>query len=243
MSIVQDLKVLYHMALSPIHGNSHAERLESFYGGQADAYDDFRKRLLHGREALFEALPLGPGDIWVDLGAGTGINLAFLGDRAKSVEKGYLVDLCPSLLEVARKRISVRGCPAIETVMADATTFRPIVGEADLVTFSYSLTMIPDWFAAIDNALDMLKPGGHIGVVDFYVSRKYAGEGHTQHPWITRALWPLWFANDNVHLSTDHLPYLRQRFETVSCVETRAAIPYLPLVRVPYYRFIGRKPA
>jgi len=30
---------------------------------------------------------------------------------------------------------------------------------------------IPDWFLAIDNALRILKPGGIIAVVDFYVSR------------------------------------------------------------------------
>ena len=43
---------------------------------------------------------------------------------------------------------------------ADATTFQPDAGKADVVTFSYSLTMIPDWFAAIDNALAMLRPAG-----------------------------------------------------------------------------------
>ena len=53
-------------------------------------------------------------------------------------------------------------------MLADATRFRPPEGAADVVTFSYSLTMIPDWFAALENAAAMLKPGGTIGVVDFY---------------------------------------------------------------------------
>ena len=30
------------------------------------------------------------------------------------------------------------------------------LGHVDLVTFSYSLTMIPDWFAAMDNANALL---------------------------------------------------------------------------------------
>jgi S-adenosylmethionine-diacylgycerolhomoserine-N-methlytransferase len=101
--------------------------------------------------------------------------------------------------------------------------------------------MIPDWYLAVDNALRMLKPGGHIGVVDFYVSRKYGDRGAVRHGWATRTFWPAWFANDNVHLSPDHLPYLQSRFDTVCCTETRARVPYLPGVRVPCYRFIGRK--
>jgi S-adenosylmethionine-diacylgycerolhomoserine-N-methlytransferase len=63
-----------------------------------------------------------------------------------------------------------------------------------------------------------------------------------RHPWVTRAFWPWWFAHDNVFPSADHLPYLRRRFETVSLDQRRAKVPYLPWARVPYYRFVGRKP-
>jgi S-adenosylmethionine-diacylgycerolhomoserine-N-methlytransferase len=101
--------------------------------------------------------------------------------------------------------------------------------------------MIPDWFAAIDNALQMLKPGGLIGVVDFYVSRKHPDEGLKRHGWSTRSFWPIWFSNDNVYPSSEHLPYLRHRFESQWLSENRAKVPYLPLVRTPYYQFIGQK--
>ena len=101
--------------------------------------------------------------------------------------------------------------------------------------------MIPDWYAAVANAEAMLKPGGTIGVVDFYVSRKYAADGMTRHRWTTRAFWPLWFGIDNVFLSPDHLPLLQHRFETLSLRESRSKVPYLPFGRVPYYVFLGRK--
>ena len=42
--------------------------------------------------------------------------------------------------------------------------FNFLAGTVDVVTFSYALTMIPDWRAAIRNAFRMLKPGGRIGV-------------------------------------------------------------------------------
>ena len=107
-----------------------------------------------------------------------------------------------------------RGWKNVEAIAADATTFQPAAGPADVVTFSYSLTMIPDWYAAIDNALTMLRPGGTIGVTDFFVARKYPAEGRTRHGWFTRTFWPAWFGSDNVFLSPDHLPYLQRKFST-----------------------------
>jgi len=101
--------------------------------------------------------------------------------------------------------------------------------------------MIPDWFEAIDHAARLLKPGGLIGVVDFYVSRKHKEPGRDHHGWLTRSLLPLWFGADNVFLSGDHLAYLTQRFQPIALAERRTSIPYLPLVRAPYYLFLGRK--
>lgn len=242
MSLLADLKVLYHLTLTPIRGRSHAERLDSFYGKQAAEYDGFRKRLLQGREELIEALPLDEGCTWIDMGGGTGQNLEFVGPRLQGLSKVYIVDLATSLLEVARQRTQARGWTNVEPVAADATTFVPSEGQVDLVTFSYSLTMIPDWFAAVDHAWDLLKPGGHIGVVDFYVSRKHPDEGRRRHGWFTRSFWPVWFANDNVFPCPDHVPYLHRKFEAVHFSEHRARVPYLVGLRVPYYRFIGRKP-
>lgn len=245
MSLAADLKILYHLALRPVHGQSHAERMENFYRGQAEAYDRFRERLLPGRRELWESLPAPAGGVWCDLGGGTGANAVYLGDRLAQLKGFYLVDLSESLLAQARQRAKSLGWTNVVAVQADATQFQP-AEPVDVVTCCYSLTMIPDWFAAIDHAWNLLKPGGYLGVVDFYVSRKYPAPGRARHGSLTRALWPLWFAADNVHLSADHLPYLQRRFAgqaTVSIVEGTSRLPYLPGVRVPYYRFLGRKPA
>ena len=175
MALLADLRVLYHLVLKPVRGDSHAERLESFYGGQAEAYDDFRKRLLRGRQELYDQIEVPDGGVWVEMGGGTGSNLEYLGDRIQKLSKVYVVDLSESLLNVAQKRASERGWSNVETVAADATTWQA-EGGADVVTFSYSLTMIPDWFGAVENAKRMLKPDGKLGVVDFYVSRKFPSD-------------------------------------------------------------------
>ena len=153
MSFLSDLKVLYHLTMKPIRGKDHASRMESFYGGQAEAYDAFRKRLLKGREELWQLLDVPDDGIWVDMGGGTGANLENLGESIRHLKKAYVVDLATSLLKVASERFQARGWTNAEAVEADATTWRPAEGSADVVTFSYSLTMIPDWFAATENAL------------------------------------------------------------------------------------------
>ena len=241
MSFASDLKVIYHLAFKPVGGNSHAQRMESFYSGQAEAYDSFRKRLLQGRESLWQQLGVPDGGVWVDLGGGTGSNLEYFGDQIDRLKKVYVVDLAGSLLKVAGDRAKARGWSNVEAVEADATTFIPAEGAADVVTCSYSLTMIPDWFAAIDQALAMLKPGGRIGVVDFYVSRKHPSSELRKHGWPTRLGWPAWFGMDNVFPSADHIPYLQRRFKTLLLNEDRAKVPYIPLARTPYYQFIGEK--
>ncbi len=241
MGFLQDLKILYHLALRPVRGKDHAARMESFYSGQAEAYDDFRKRLLHGREELFQAIEVPENAVWVDLGGGTGSNLEYIADKVPNLKEAYVVDLASSLLKVASERFEERGWNNAHAVEADATKWSP-PGGADIVTFSYSLTMIPDWFAAIENALRILKPGGQIGVVDFYVSRKHAAEGMKRHGWFTRSFWPVWFAGDNVFPSTDHLPFLQSHFETQWMQESKSKVPYIPFIRTPFYQFIGRKP-
>jgi S-adenosylmethionine-diacylgycerolhomoserine-N-methlytransferase len=101
--------------------------------------------------------------------------------------------------------------------------------------------MIPDWVGAVENAWQMLRTDGQLGTVDFYVSRKYPPEGMKKHRWFTRSFWPVWFTLDNVFPSPDHLPYLQRRFESVHFCEHLGKVPYMPLLRVPYYTFVGRK--
>lgn len=242
MGLCTDIKLLYHMLLRPIRGKDHAARLESFYAGQAEGYDDFRRRLLKGREELHAAIDWPDDGVWVDLGGGTGSNLEFVGDRIGQLQQVYLVDLAPSLLKIAERRIGDRGWSNVETVEADATRYRPPEQLVDVVTCSYSLTMIPDWFAAVQNAFDMLKPGGLMGVVDFYVSRKHPDDDFRRHRFFTRHFWRTWFDGDNVFPSPDHVPFLHRKFEPVQFTENRAKVPYLPFFRVPYYTFVGRKP-
>lgn len=241
MGLSSDLRIILNMVFTRVRGESHGDRLEEFYRAQAGAYDDFRRRLLHGREAMMRSLAVTDGACAIDMGAGTGSNFECFGDQIRRFRQVTLVDLSPSLLRIADERIRARGWTNVRTVVADATKYEPPEGPVDIVTFSYSLTMIPDWFLAIDHALGLLKPGGLIGVADFYVARKWPAPGHRRHLGMRRFFWPAWFSWDNVFLSPDHLPYLQSRFRTVVLHEQLGPVPYMMGLRAPYYIFVGQK--
>lgn len=241
MSLITDVKTIFHLAFTPRDGSSHEERLENFYSEQAEGYDHFRKKLLHGRENTIAALNFPDNAVVVDIGGGTGANLDALSfKQSNAISHWTLVDLCPSLLEIAQTKIAANNLEFATIVKADACHWQP-PEPVDVVLFSYSATMIPDWLGAFENAYRMLKPGGQIAVVDFYVSRKFS-EGPVNHSALTRHFWPFWFAWDNVFISQDHLPWLQRHFAQTYLVESAAALPYLPFTRVPYYAFIGQKP-
>ena len=278
-------KFFYACFLKPHNGDGASTgqqaALESFYKAQADVYDVSRKVLLRGREDMLglAAAQLnykaGKGNfskrkpIWVDIGGGTGYNIeamqAFL-DVPTFFAKVYLVDLSPSLLEVARKRFDRLGWD-VEIVCQDAKAFRlgnyEATGStntassssfgsgtytpnskdtpkgADLVTLSYSLSMIPDYYSVLDSIPSLLSAGGIIGVVDFYVQsivevsgRTYTGGSFNRHvTWLGRVFWRAWFDVDRVGLEGARRDYLEYRFGTLKTVDERN---YL-LGGIPYY--------
>ncbi len=235
----EDVRVLASLVRGQPQTGSHAERLQAFYAPQAAQYDAFREGLLHGRTELIDWMDLAPGARVVELGGGTGRSLDLLGPRLRSLTSFELVDLCPALLTQARDR--ARDLPNVRIIEADALTYRP-AQPADLVFFSYSLTMIPDWRGALDNALSMLRPGGTLGVADFYVSEPDPAPGLARHGALPRWFWPRWFGHDGVHPNPDHLPSLRRLLPSHRLLEGRGRVPYLPGVRVPYYVFVGHLP-
>jgi S-adenosylmethionine-diacylgycerolhomoserine-N-methlytransferase len=240
-TLMQDLLSGLRLLRATISGTQHQQRLDAFYAAQAGDYDRFRQKLLWGRAELMAqaAKHLPPNAIWYDFGAGTGQNLEFLPGLEK-LRRVVLLDLCEPLLLQAEKRVVRLSLENVQILRSDACKPHALLepGSADLVTFSYSLTMIPDWFLALEHACRLLKPGGVIAVVDFYVARRYAPAGHSI---LTRRFWPAWFGFDNVELSQDHLPYLQAHFEQIECRETWHRLPFVPLLRAPVYWFLGRK--
>lgn len=239
MNATAEIRTLARMLRGQPRNGSHAQRLNAFYDPQAETYDAFRDRLLHGRNYLINKLNLSPGSRVVELGAGTGRNIEFFGERLESIAQLDLVDVCKPLLVQARQR-AARWPDVVQVIEADAERYRP-AQPVDCVYLSYSLSMTANWKKVLNNAVRMLRPGGTLGVVDFTVSDAAPPPGQVRHGWFTRQFWPRWFAHDGVHLNPEHLRALSACTDTVHLDQNFAPVPWLPLVRVPYYVYIGHK--
>lgn len=113
----------------------------------------------------------------------------------------------------------------------------------DLITLSYSLSMIPDYYSVVDLASSLLDSGGLVGAVDFYVQsivetsgRNYIGGSFNRHVnWLGRVFWRAWFDVDRVGLEGARRDYLEYRFGTLKTSDERNYV----LGGIPYYIFLG----
>ena len=149
--------------------------------------------------------------VWVDVGGGTGWNIETMAcyiDVPNFFSEVYLIDFSPSLCEIARKRFVRLGWHNVRVVCEDAKLFDLGKDKADLITMSYSLSMLPNFHVCIDHLASLLDPKGIISVVDFYVQssietsgRNYIGGSLQRHVnWIGRTFWRAWFDLDRVGL-------------------------------------------
>lgn len=237
-----DLQVLKAMWFSGIKGEQQKDKLESFYGSQAHLYDSYRHRMLHGRLPMVRRMPLDPKDrnlVWVDLAGGTGSNIEYFQKDTISTQfkEIVIVDLCESLLKIAEQRIQASGYENVRTLQGDVTEKiegLPESGTADFVSFSYALTMIPDWKKAIRNAKDLLKDSGIICICDFTVFPQ-------EQTRVAQWFWKTLFKSDHVYLNEEHIEFLKSEFELLHFENGYGSFPYVPgLFKCGYYVFLGR---
>lgn len=150
---------------------SQAARMDGVYRHQRHIYDLTRKYYLLGRDRLIANLDIPLSGSVLELGCGTGRNLALVA-RAYPDCRLFGLDISQSMLATAAANIRRRGLSG-RTLLAqgDASRFDPaeLFGQPgfDRIVVSYSLSMIPHWRCSIVAALDALVPGGSLHIVDF----------------------------------------------------------------------------
>ena len=156
------------MATTGEHGArpDHGALMDSVYRGQRHIYDITRKYYLFGRDRLVAGLDASPGAAIIEVGCGTGRNLALIGRRWPGAHL-FGLDVSAEMLRSASARLGDTACLAL----GDATAFdsAALLGREsfDRVVFSYVLSMIPNWQAALDTGAALLAPGGSLHAVDF----------------------------------------------------------------------------
>lgn len=236
------------LVVSSLKVTGHAKDMESFYKYQKEDYDAFREGLLHARPALMEAFPLKKGGnmVWVDVGGGTARNLEFFNKDVirKYFKHIYILDISASLLEIAQRRVNALGLQDIVTVIehdftaSSVFSVLPRSGSVDIITMSYSFTMIPNQKAAVANATKLLKTKGYLAIADFFL---FGNHDETLPPlarnlrYLESAFHKFWFSMDHVHLLSDEqLDVFNRDFTAVWDNRFRGDTPFLPFLK-PYH--------
>ncbi len=166
--------------------------MAQLYRWQAPLFDLTRWPVLLGRHRL--ARQLHPARRLVEVGCGTGHNLAPLHRAAGASSQVVGVECAPGMAQRARRR-----CRRVTAIEIRELEYGPqTVGPCDAAVFSYSLSMIPDYLSTLERIHADLLPGGQILVLDFVDSPP----GPVQ--WAMRRM--------GVELGEDRWTALRQRF-------------------------------
>ena len=158
------------MSAMPEAGD-HSDLMDRIYRHQRYIYDITRKYYLFGRDRLIRELDLKAGDRLVEVGCGTARNLVKIARRYPGVQL-FGLDASHEMLKSAAETIRRAGLEdRITLAHGYAENLSPgMFGESapfEACVFSYSLSMIPDWKAAINAASRNLAAGGHVHIVDF----------------------------------------------------------------------------
>lgn len=149
----------------------HSALMDGVYRHQRHIYDLTRAWFLFGRDRLISDLDPPEGGRVLEIGCGTGRNLIKAARRYQGAEF-FGVDISASMLRTAESAITKNGLESrISVARGDAASFDPEplfrTGPFNCIFFSFSLSMIPVWEAAIARSLTLLGPNGKLMVVDF----------------------------------------------------------------------------
>jgi ubiquinone/menaquinone biosynthesis C-methylase UbiE len=119
---------------------------------------------------LMEAACPQPGDVCVDLGAGTGFVASALAPAVTSV---LAVDISPAMAESLSQRAREAGLDNLATEVRDLRDLRLPEASADLIVSSYALHHLlnPDKAALVARSARWLRPGGRLVIADMMFGR------------------------------------------------------------------------
>jgi S-adenosylmethionine-diacylgycerolhomoserine-N-methlytransferase len=151
--------------------NDTQQRMDRTYRHQRSIYDVTRRYYLLGRNHLVADLSVPPAGTVLEVGCGTASNLLQTARRYADARLcGF--DISTEMLSQARLCLARRSLSErIILAIGDATAFDPSamfgISKFDRIFTSFTLSMIPNWPAVLEEMARHLAPGGSIHVVDF----------------------------------------------------------------------------
>ena len=140
----------------------------------------FGPALHPGRVDAIRRMAIQPGDRVLEVGVGTGINVA-LYPRDCAVTG---IDMSSSMLEKAHDRVASKGIHNVRLLEMDAQNLKFADDSFDIVYAPYVISVVPDPVAVTREMRRVCRPGGRIIILNHFRSKSRVGA------WLERMIAP-----------------------------------------------------
>ncbi|MCB9759096.1 MAG: methyltransferase domain-containing protein [Alphaproteobacteria bacterium] len=127
------------------------------------------------RQRTVDALELPQGGSVLDIACGTGLNLPYLARQVGPEGQLVGLDYSPGMLAQAGRRAQAAGWENVRLVQGDAAVLAGVGGPFDGVMSTWALGIVDDLPAALRRAVEVLRPGGRLAILDLDRSRAERG--------------------------------------------------------------------
>jgi demethylmenaquinone methyltransferase/2-methoxy-6-polyprenyl-1,4-benzoquinol methylase len=132
------------------------------YRTRASGYDESARRTMPLRRRTIDLLRLQPGQVVLDVGAGTGLSYAWLHDGVGPTGRVLAFEQSPEMFEQARARVEREGWSNVWHVCAAAETVElPEPADAVLFNYTHDILRAP---RAVANIVRQLKPDARVAI-------------------------------------------------------------------------------
>jgi phosphatidylethanolamine/phosphatidyl-N-methylethanolamine N-methyltransferase len=119
-----------------------------------------------GRIAAIKNLGIGPQDMVLEVGIGTGLNLPLYPPAVRLVG----IDLSQEMLDKAVERVQALAMPNVTLKVMDATALDFGDNEFDSALATYTISAVPDPVAVLREMRRVVKPNGVIVILNHFRS-------------------------------------------------------------------------
>ncbi|MFB6253756.1 MAG: class I SAM-dependent methyltransferase [Halobacteriaceae archaeon] len=140
---------------------------QSYYSRWANVYDFIAKNfpyISRIRQDAIDLLSISSGDIVVDIGCGTGLNLPLLADEVGPKGTVIGVDFTPELVSIAQRRVA--PFDHVHVLIGDIENL-PCSGQVDVIFGSFVMGMISNT-ETVPRLKSLLNENGTLGFLDAY---------------------------------------------------------------------------
>lgn len=185
-----------------MNGTEEEQEKAIHYYGKISTIYDFISNWYYKkpRKYAIEKLKLEKGQTVLNLPCGTGVNFKYFQHHLKNSGLILGIDLSDGMLKQAEQKIDKNNWTNIELKLQNATIINQKwldenlksveYNKVDVVFCDLGLSGFPEWENIIDNLISILKPGGSIVILDWYIEKpnllgkfiKWIGKGEVKRP-------------------------------------------------------------